>query len=300
MSKTSVLVIDDDASIHTIVKSRLEGVVDSIVCVNRPAAGIRDAILERPNVILLDINMPEMDGFKVCSHLKENAATRDIPILFLTVDRNVEHLAKALDCGGSDYILKPFNEVELEARVRAALRTSQMFEMLREQARIDALTGLSNRAAMDDALSAAIASHNRNGQHVALLMIDLDHFKQVNDTHGHGVGDDVLRDVGAALRNRCRPYDIACRFGGDEFAIILSHVDGDTARQAAARILTGISEVAIRLDGKVLKVSSSAGLATTSEMGTCSDPETLLQAADSALYRAKKGGRRRMVVATGR
>jgi len=300
MSETSILVIDDDSSIHTIVKKRLKKVVDRVSCAGRPAAGIRDAILERPNVILLDINMPEMDGFKVCRHLKENAATRDIPILFLTVDGNVDHIAKALDCGGSDYILKPFNEVELEARVRAALRTSRMFELLREQARIDALTGLSNRAAMDDALSAAIASHNRNGQHVALLMIDLDHFKQVNDTHGHGVGDDVLRDVGATLRERCRPYDVACRFGGDEFAIILSHIDGPTARQAAARILTGVSEVAIRVDNRVLRVSSSAGLASTSEMGGCSDAEILLGAADHALYRAKKEGRRRMVVASGR
>jgi len=295
-----VLVIDDDASVRETVESRLQGVADQIRCASGPAAGIRDAILERPSVILLDINMPEMDGFKVCGHLKENSATRDIPIIFLTVDSNVDQLAKAFDCGASDYILKPFNAVELEARVRAALRTSRMFELLREQARIDALTGLSNRAAMDDALRAAVAAHQRTGQAVALMMIDLDHFKEVNDTYGHGVGDDVLRDVGSTLRNRCRPYDVACRFGGDEFAIILSHVDGATARQAAARILTGISEVKIRVGGEVLKVSSSAGLASTSEIGKCSDPECLLEAADGALYRAKKGGRRRMVVAAAR
>ena len=300
MSETKILVIDDDKSIHRIVKSRLEHLVDEVQCASGAAAGIRDALLGKPNAILLDINMPGMDGFKVCAHLKENAATRDIPILFLTVDGNIDHLAKALECGGSDYILKPFNAVELEARVRVALRTSQMFELLREQARIDALTGLSNRAAMDDALTAAVAAYKRNNQDVALLMIDLDHFKEVNDTYGHGVGDDMLRDVGSTLRSRCRPYDVACRFGGDEFAIILGHIDGATARQAAARILTGISEVSIRAEGAELRVSSSAGLASTSEMGKCGCPEDLLEAADGALYRAKKSGRRRMVVASAR
>ena len=144
MSDTTILVIDDDLSIHSAVEELLDGVVDWVRKAALPGDGVRLAIQQKPDVILLDVNMPQIDGFKVCHLIKENESTRDIPIIFLTIDQNVDHLAKALDCGGSDYILKPFNAIELDARVRVALRTKRMFDMLREQARIDALTGLSN------------------------------------------------------------------------------------------------------------------------------------------------------------
>ena len=125
MPETKILVIDDDASVRAAVQNRLEGaVVDRVLKADLPGEGIRMALREQPDAILLDINMPQMDGFKVCRHLKENSATRDIPILFLTVDANVTHLAKALDCGGSDYIRKPFRADELLARVRAVFRRS--------------------------------------------------------------------------------------------------------------------------------------------------------------------------------
>ena len=151
MSGTTILVIDDDASIHTAVERRLLGVVDEVLKADSPTKGLQFAIQEKPDVILLDVNMPQIDGFKVCRHLQENPTTHDIPILFLTADDNPDNLAKALNAGASDYISKPFNAVELEARVRVALRTKQMIDLLRERARIDALTGLNNRAAMDDA-----------------------------------------------------------------------------------------------------------------------------------------------------
>ena len=213
----------------------------------------------------------------------------------MTIDQNVDHLAKALDCGGSDYILKPFNAIELDARVRVALRTKRMFDMLREQARIDALTGLSNRVAMDDALLAAISAHQRNGQSLAFLMIDLDHFKDINDTYGHGIGDSVLRKIGATIRSQCRPYDVACRFGGDEFCVILGHTEGSDAEQVAARILNGIREVEVRAGGAPVTVSSSAGLVSAAEMQSDFEPADLLKAADEALYRAKHQGRSRLV-----
>ena len=201
-----------------------------------PTKGLQFAIQEKPDVILLDLNMPQIDGFKVCRHLQEHPTTRDIPILFLTADQNPDNLAKALDAGASDYISKPFNAIELEARVRVALRTKQMIDLLQERARIDAVTGLNNRAAMDDALVAAASAYKRTGHPVSLLMIDLDHFKKINDTYGHGVGDDVLRRVGASIRAGCRPYDVACRFGGDEFGVILAQSDTACAEQVSKRI----------------------------------------------------------------
>jgi diguanylate cyclase (GGDEF)-like protein len=242
--------------------------------------------------------MPQIDGFKVCRNLQENPTTHDIPILFLTADRNPDNLAKALDAGASDYISKPFNAVELEARVRVALRTKQMIDLLQEKARIDALTGLHNRAQMDDALVAATSAFNRTGQSLALLMIDLDHFKEINDTYGHGVGDDVLRKVGASIRAGCRPYDTACRFGGDEFGVILAQADIACGEQISERIVDRINNIKVRAGGDEIKVSCSAGLASVTELPSGFEPADLLKASDEALYRAKSEGRSRLAVAT--
>jgi diguanylate cyclase (GGDEF)-like protein len=298
MSGITILVIDDDASIHTAVERRLEGVVDQVLKANSPTKGIQIAIQDKPDVILLDLNMPQIDGFKVCRHLQENPATRDIPIVFLTADENPANLAKALDAGASDYISKPFNAIELEARVRVALRTKQMIDLLQERARIDAVTGLNNRASMDDSLVAATSAFKRTGHPVALLMIDLDHFKKINDTYGHGVGDDVIRRVGAAIRANCRPYDLACRFGGDEFGVILAQSDTACAEQVSKRILGGINKIKIRAGGDEIEVTCSAGLASAAEMPDGFESADLLKAADEALYHAKSEGRNRLSVAT--
>jgi diguanylate cyclase (GGDEF)-like protein len=298
MSGITILVIDDDASIHTAVERRLDGVVDQVLKADSPTKGLRIAIQEKPDVILLDVNMPQIDGFKVCRNLQENPTTHDIPILFLTADHNPANLAKALDAGGSDYISKPFNAIELEARVRVALRTKRMVDLLQEKARIDAVTGLNNRAAMDDALAAATSAFQRTGHSVALLMIDLDHFKKVNDSYGHGVGDDVIRKVGASIRAGCRPYDIACRFGGDEFGVILAESDTACAEQISKRILSQISNIKIRAGGDEIKVACSGGLASATNMPIDFESADLLKAADEALYRAKSEGRNRLTVAS--
>jgi diguanylate cyclase (GGDEF)-like protein len=297
MSGITILVIDDDASIHRAVERHLDGVVDQVLKADSAIKGLQIAIQEKPDLILLDVNMPQIDGFKVCRNLQENPTTHDIPILFLTADRNPDNLAKALNAGASDYISKPFNAIELEARVRVALRTKQMIDLLRERARIDALTGLNNRASMDDALIAATSAFQRTEQPLALLMIDLDYFKKINDTYGHGVGDDVIRKVGASIRAGCRPYDIACRFGGDEFGVILAQTNTDCATQIAERILDGINEIKIRVGDNEINIACSGGLASASEMPSGFEPADLLKAADEALYSAKSEGRNRLAVA---
>jgi diguanylate cyclase (GGDEF)-like protein len=297
MVDITILVIDDDKSIHTAIKNRLQGMVDRILTAETPTAGIRMAIQEKPDVILLDINMPQLDGYKVCSHFQSNSVTRDIPVVFLTADNNVDHLAKALDCGGSDYILKPFNAIELEARVRAALRTKNMLDLLREKTKIDALTALNNRAAMDDALIAAVAAYHRTGEPLALLMIDLDGFKDINDTYGHGVGDAILRKIGESIQNCCRPYDTACRFGGDEFCVILAHVEGSDVQSVAQRILSGINSVQVAAGADSISVTTSAGFASSDTMPDAFDPSDLIKAADEALYKAKREGRHCLIVA---
>jgi diguanylate cyclase (GGDEF)-like protein len=297
MAKIRALVIDDDQTTHEVVRAALEPrIVDEIVSAHLPGDGIRSALDARPDLILLDINMPEMDGFKVCRMLKENESTRDVPILFLTVEANVVHLARALDCGATDYIRKPVNEIELQARVRVALRDQQLVRTLKEQARIDALTSLSNRAALDDALAAAASAHKRMGTPASLLMIDVDRFKGINDTYGHGVGDEVLRAIGQAVARTCRPYDSPCRFGGDEFAVVFGQVEGEDAHSATNRLLVGLREIEVRAGDAPVDFTVSAGLVTSFDSDGLFEPDELLKAADVALYAAKANGRDRLVV----
>jgi diguanylate cyclase (GGDEF)-like protein len=151
---------------------------------------------------------------------------------------------------------------------------------------------------MDDALLAATSAFKRTGQPLALLMIDLDHFKDINDAYGHGVGDDVIRKVGASIRAGRRPYDIACRFGGDEFGVILAQTEIGSAEQISERILDGISDIKIRAGGDEIEVACSGGVASASEMPSGFEPADLLKAADEALYHAKSEGRNRLAVAT--
>jgi len=291
-----VLVIDDDRAVHRATKRLLARTVEEVISTADPVEGIQLASQTTPDLILLDINMPTMDGLKVCRHLRDLSATRDIPVLFLTIDRDVRHLEKALDCGGTDYILKPFNELELLARVRAALRTKRMIDLLKVQARIDALTGLKNRASLDDALEAATSAHSRMGQPITLLMIDIDHFKRINDSYGHGIGDEVLRQVGSAIRVACRPYDTACRFGGDEFAVVFSDTQGFDAEQAAARMLAGICGIVVDAGSDAVQVTLSAGMASSEDIEGPVTADAILKSADAALYRAKHEGRNRLVV----
>jgi len=300
MSGVTILVIDDDASVHTAVSRHLEGVVDRVLKADTPTKGLQYAIQEKPDVILLDVNMPQIDGFKVCRNLQENPTTSDIQIVFLTADNNPDNLAKALHAGASDYISKPFNGVELKARVRVAMRTKRMIDLLRERARIDALTGLNNRAAMDDYLIAATAAFKRTQQPFSLLMVDLDHFKEINDTYGHAVGDDVIRKVGASIRAGCRPYDTACRFGGDEFGVILAQTETASPEQISKRILEKINEIRIKVEGDEIKVACSGGLASATDLPNGFEPADLLKVADEALYTAKSEGRNRLVVAAPR
>jgi two-component system cell cycle response regulator len=286
----TLLLIDDDPNVHEAVERPLAGVIDRFLHATAPEDGLRLALAELPDVILLDVNMPGIDGLKICRLLKEASATRDIPVLFLTIERNVGNLARAFDIGGSDYIVKPFNEVELRARVSVAVRTKRAFDLLKEQARVDALTGLENRVALEASLAAALASHERTGSPLSLLLLDLDGFKEINDRYGHGIGDDLLRRVGACLRKGSRPYDVPCRYGGDEFVVLLGQTEGAAARKVAERILAGLRDVPFEVRGVRVPICASGGLATSASMRCDFSADDLMKAADRALYVAKRRG----------
>ncbi len=295
MSRLTALLIDDDPNVHDLIDFHLEGVVDRIFHAEHPASGIALATHEMPDVILLDIEMPYMDGFQVCRELKQLALTRDIPIIFLTADNATHHVARGLDMGGTDYVTKPFVAVELQARVRAALRTRRLIELLRVHARVDALTGLKNRGALEEALERSAAEVARRGGGYAVALLDVDHFKVVNDTYGHGIGDEVLRQLGATIGGLCRPTDLAARYGGEEFALVLADTNQATAITICERLLNAIRKIRVSAPAGEFGFTISAGLAMAG--GNCPTDDAL-QRADEALYHAKGLGRDRLVIWT--
>jgi diguanylate cyclase (GGDEF)-like protein len=290
MPGEALLIVDDDRCVHEALEAALDGRVERILHAYEPEAALRIAVESRLDVILLDVNLPRMDGLKLCRHLKDTPSTRDVPIVFLTVEANVQRLAHALELGATDYIRKPVDPVELRARVEAALRLRRMITLLRDQAWIDPLTGLKNRAALDDSLEAAAAAFERVGQPAALLLLDLDDFKSVNDQHGHGVGDDLLRRVGAAIQSCCRPYDTPARFGGDEFAVLYTNTERSGACRAAERVLDALSRVELRGGRGVVQARASAGLTCAPSGGELFHAAELMKTADEALYAAKRAG----------
>lgn len=296
---TTVLIIDDDEAIHRVVALQLGADGLEVLGATEPFEGIRIATTDRPDLIILDMNLPSMDGLKVCRHLREREETRDVPILFFTVADNAGHVARALEIGANDYMRKPVEPLELRARVRASLRTKRMVDLLRVQARIDALTGLMNRAALDDAIFSALAAWDRASAPMSLMMIDVDHFKHVNDSRGHGIGDDVLRRLGEVIGRTCRPYDSAARFGGDEFAVIFGQTGSEHAPCAARRLLQAIVDAEIMPPGGDARVTVSAGLVSIDDLPARPQPADVVKAADDALYEAKAQGRDRLVIHEG-
>ena len=182
----SVLLIDDDPHIHDLVVFHLEDRVGTVIGAHDANSGLSLAIQERPALILLDIRMPDEDGLSLCKRLQNIPETRDIPVVFLTGCEEQDQLVQAFDAGAVDYIKKPICRDELLARVTARLRAKSNLDRIRKQARIDGLTGLGNRSALDECLAERSADWDKEGLSFSLAILDLDHFKKINDEHGHG------------------------------------------------------------------------------------------------------------------
>ena len=286
-----VLVIDDSEPIHRLVEARLrpEGlVVIGELCGER---GIERAISEDVDLILLDVGLPDLDGFEVCRQLKEHPTTRDVPIIFLTGTTSTDSKVRGLDLGAVDYVTKPFDQVELRARVRAALRTKRLQDLLEQQSFVDGLTGLWNRTYLDRRIESELTVARRYGRALTLVMIDIDHFKRLNDTYGHLFGDVVLQGIGDALRAFARRSDIVARYGGEEFAILLTNTTMKAAAFVSERLRSSIESRAFEEHDEVVNITASFGLACTEDFDAERTPENLIRAADDALYASKDAGR---------
>ena len=283
-----ILIIDDDPVALEIAKARLARENLEIVCAETGLAGLETARNADPDIILLDLDMPDISGFDVCRYLKADPELCMIPVLFLSGSSAAEDKVQGLDLGAVDYVTKPFDAFELRARVRAALRTKHLQDLLIEHAHVDPLTGLPNRRALMERLQAEWARMSRHGGSLAVIMADLDHFKQINDTYGHHAGDKLLQAVSATLARECRETDLPTRFGGEEFAIVVPNESASGAWVLAERCRREIEKSCVVVKDGSIRVTASFGIADS-----CSavSPESVLRAADEALYRAKQAGR---------
>jgi diguanylate cyclase (GGDEF)-like protein len=217
----------------------------------------------------------------------------NIPVVFLTGAGSTDEKIRGLELGAVDYVTKPFEPAELRARVRAALRTKYLLDLLNKKAMIDGLTGLWNRTYFDQTLQAQLSLAKRSGQPVAVVIGDLDHFKQINDRCGHLTGDEALRIVAACMQATCRIEDVVCRFGGEEFGIIVPNTPSDKAWIMADRLKKNIEKLPLQHRGVPVQITCSFGIA---DLMSCGEKD-IIAAADAALYRAKDLGRNRIEIA---
>jgi two-component system, cell cycle response regulator len=286
-----VLIIDDDPSALEVAKARLSKEGLEIVCAQGGVAGLKTARAEDPDLILLDLDMPDISGFDVCRTLKADGELCMIPVLFLSSSTTAEDKIAGLDLGAVDYVTKPFDAFELRARVRAALRTKHLQDMLFEHAHIDPLTGLPNRRALMERLQHEWARIERHGGHLSFIMADVDNFKQINDRYGHNIGDKLLQEVAGAISGQCRETDLPARYGGDEFAIIVPGDMTPAAIHLAERCRHEIAKTCVAVQNEVVTAVASFGVA---DIRGVSSMGVLMKRADEALYQAKAAGRNRV------
>lgn len=295
-----VLVVDDNAL-------QAGKIVQELAQEHRPLVeGDPEAALEMArgpvDLMIVNITSEGFDGLRLIAHARSKEPTRRLPILALVDAHDRARLLKALELGANDILVKPVDPEELAARVRTQVRRKRYSDFLREKleqnleaAVTDVLTGLHNRRYMSGQLQALVTRANHGGEPVSLLVLDIDHFKAVNDGFGHDAGDEVLREFAVRLATNVRAVDLPCRFGGEEFVVVMPGTSLEDAGRIAERIRRDVGAAPFRVMGgkELLNVTISVGVAATN--GREDTPEALLKRADEGVYEAKASGRNRVV-----
>ena len=308
--KANILLVEDNRAEAEVTKGFLEKSGYQVTWVAEGTQALKEAKTRRVDCILLDLLLPDINGTEVCRWLKGNDDTRGIPIIMLTVKSSMEDKVSGLQLGADDYLPKPYDEIELSARIYASLRTKALRDELLAKNRelqlaldrmevmavTDPLTGLYNRRKFESVVEAEFLRTRRYGSPLTCVMIDIDHFKGVNDEFGHRTGDHVLSEMSTIIRRNTREVDTAARWGGEEFIILLPETDEKAALFPITRILEQTAAEAFA-GMPAGRVTLSIGLTTAPCAGVDSG-EQLIDTADLAMYEAKKNGRNQMHVAS--
>lgn len=274
----SQILEDENYEVHTLMRG------EEVVSVSREI---------KPDAILLDVMMPGIDGFEVCGLLKEDLDTNHIPVIMVTAKTQGEDLKRAFELGAFDYIKKPIDEVEVIARLKSAIRFREQEKKLEVMAMKDGLTGLYNHELIIDLFEKECIKAERNHESLAFLMIDIDFFKNINDTYGHNAGDQVLKRLSRILEENSRESDIIGRYGGEEFCIGLPNTEEEEAYGISERIREAVEENIFITDEADISVTISIGCCLKKPENTSSCKDVIIQA-DKALYRAKNSGRNKV------
>jgi two-component system, cell cycle response regulator len=293
--KPVVMLIDDSADVHRLLKARLKSEPIELVTAGGGREGLDMMAQKVPSVVLLDLDMPGMDGFAVIRSMKAASSTVNVPIIVLSGLQESQDKVNAFDLGATDYVTKPFDFAELRARIRSGLRLERLLKLLAERAEVDGLTGLGNRAAFNRRWAQEAHEASRYARPMSLAVMDIDHFKKINDTYGHPAGDEVIQGFAQVVQKSLRDCDVACRYGGEEFCVIMPETGPDDAKIVGERIRQAMADM-VWPKHPEHKVTVSIGIAGTASGATTLTHEQWLERADKALYTAKHSGRNRVVV----
>ena len=298
-----IVVLEDHPNISARIASSLETVGTVVLTEN--VDRFHELIdMSEPDLVIISLGLRDVDGLRVCSQIRSDEKTRHVPILVLVDDGDTKRLAKALEIGVNDYLVRPIEKQEVIARVRTQVRRKRYSDYLKNSvdrslklAVTDAVTGLFNRHYMSNHLDTLMRRASRGGKNVSVMMMDLDRFKQINDVYGHPVGDAVLREIGAVIAQNVRGIDLATRYGGEEFVVVMPDTDLAYASGAAERLRQEVADTVISIgnggETKAIGVTVSIGVASSTP--ALNSAELLLEAADTALYQAKRTGRNKVV-----
>jgi diguanylate cyclase (GGDEF)-like protein len=309
-----ILVVDDDPATEALIRSSLGDRPFEVLAAADGENGLRLAAESRPDVILLDLRLPGADGIEIARRLREQPETLAIPIIVISACRDTDAKVRALAAGADDYVTKPFDVAEIDARIQTMIRTRARLagmeasiedlqatnRHLEQLLMIDEKTGLLNFRTFQRRLNEEWQRAERYQTPLSLVFFDLDHFKNINDTLGHQEGDRALVEFATLVTGGARANDVSARYGGEEFAVILPHTDGAMAVRVAERVRAAVAEFVFLADTAPTRITVSAGVATYPSLPAIDSVDALVRAADAALYRAKDAGRDCVVHASDR